>query len=302
MNNKKFRGIFGIPVTPFNNDESIDYKSLEKVINFTVENGCNGIVMPVMASEYQTLTDEERKKIISETTKIVNGKIPVVAVITGMSNIHSLELGLFAESIGVDRVIAMAPFSSPTNFNEIFSFFELLSNNLTVPIFIQNHSIGAVMNSEQLYKICVNLDNVNYVKEESKFPGQVSSSLLELDKNNNCYGVMSGYSGRFLIDDFKRGISGCMPGSHYGDIHSNIWNLLENNKEDKAREIYDRLLPLINIENLYGIPVFKEILYTRGIISNTLVRSPGKTSLDKYDHKEINFLFDSIRDLFTWEN
>ena len=52
MNNKKFRGIFGIPVTPFNNDESIDYKSLEKVINFTVENGCNGIVMPVMASEY----------------------------------------------------------------------------------------------------------------------------------------------------------------------------------------------------------------------------------------------------------
>ena len=89
MNNKKFRGIFGIPVTPFNNDESIDYKSLEKVINFTVENGCNGIVMPVMASEYQTLTDEERKKIISETTKIVNGKIPVVAGITGMSNIHS---------------------------------------------------------------------------------------------------------------------------------------------------------------------------------------------------------------------
>ena len=302
MNKKKFRGIFGIPVTPFNNDESIDYKSLEKVINFTVENGCKGIVMPVMASEYQTLTDEERKKIISETTKIVNGKIPVVAGITGMSNIHSLELGLFAESIGVDSVIAMAPFSSPTNFVEIFSFFELLSNNLTIPIFIQNHSIGAVMNSDQLYAICENLDNVNYIKEESKFPGQVSSSLLELDKNNNCYGVMSGYSGRFLIDDFKRGISGCMPGSHYGDIHSNIWTLLENNEEDKAREIYDRLLPLINIENLYGIPVFKEILLKRGIINSTLVRSPGKTHLDKYDHEEINLLFDSVRDLFTWEN
>ena len=93
-----------------------------------------------------------------------------------------------------------------------------------------------------------------------------------------------------------------MPGSHYGDIHSNIWNLLENDKEDEAREIYDKLLPLINIENLYGIPVFKEILYKRGIISNTLVRSPGKTYLDKYDLKEINFLFDSIKDLFTWEN
>ena len=72
MNNKKFRGIFGIPVTPFNNDESIDYNSLEKVINFTVENGCNGIVIPVMASEYQTLTDEERKKSSCRTDQSVH--------------------------------------------------------------------------------------------------------------------------------------------------------------------------------------------------------------------------------------
>ena len=245
--------------------------------------------------------NEERKKIISETTKIVNGKIPVVAGITGMSNIHSLELGLFAESIGVDSVIAMAPFSSPTNFNEIFSFFELLSNNLTVPIFIQNHSIGAPLNSKELSTLCEKLDNVKYVKEETKFAGQVSSSLMKISKRNDCLGVMSGFSGRFLINDYKRGICGCMPGSHYGDIHSKIWDLLEQKKEDEAREIYNRLLPLINLENLYGITIFKEVLVRRGVISGATVRSPGKILLDKYDYEELKTLLESISDLFTWK-
>ena len=75
--NYKFRGIFGIPVTPFNTDDSLDKKSLEKIIHFTIENGCNGIVMPVMASEYQTLTDLERKTIIEKTVQITNTRIPV---------------------------------------------------------------------------------------------------------------------------------------------------------------------------------------------------------------------------------
>jgi len=299
--NYKFRGIFGIPVTPFNTDDSLDKKSLEKIIHFTIENGCNGIVMPVMASEYQTLTDLERKTIIEKTVQITNTRIPVVAGVTGNSNVHSLELAKFSEDTGADAVIAMAPFNSPTNFKEIFSFFELLSNNIKIPIFIQNHSIGAPLNSKELSTLCEKLDNVKYVKEETKFAGQVSSSLMKISKRNDCLGVMSGFSGRFLINDYKRGICGCMPGSHYGDIHSKIWDLLEQKKEDEAREIYNRLLPLINLENLYGITIFKEVLVRRGVISGATVRSPGKMLLDKYDYEELKTLLESISNLFTWK-
>ena len=65
----QYRGIYGIPATPFNEDETLDVRSLESVLNFSVENGCHGIVMPVMASEYQSLTDVERRKIFDVTTK-----------------------------------------------------------------------------------------------------------------------------------------------------------------------------------------------------------------------------------------
>ncbi|MBT3994397.1 MAG: hypothetical protein HOF01_01205 [Chloroflexi bacterium] len=64
----QYRGIYGIPATPFNEDETLDIRSLESVLDFSVENGCHGIVMPVMASEYQALTDTERKQVFDITT------------------------------------------------------------------------------------------------------------------------------------------------------------------------------------------------------------------------------------------
>ena len=75
----EYRGIYGIPATPFNEDETLDLRSLESVLEFSVENGCHGIVMPVMASEYQALTDTERKMVFDATTKVVANRIPTVA-------------------------------------------------------------------------------------------------------------------------------------------------------------------------------------------------------------------------------
>ena len=92
-----------------------------------------------------------------------------------------------------------------------------------------------------------------------------------------------------------------MPASHYGDIHSKMWNLLEQGDEKGAREIHTRMAPLNNFESLYGIRAFKEILYRRGVITSPTTRSPVKTYLDKYDLRELETLISSIDDLMTWK-
>ena len=107
----QFRGIYGITATPFHADDTLDMRSLESVVHFSVESGCHGIVMPVMASEYQSLTDVERREIFDVTIKIVNSRIPTVAGVTGVSNIHSIELAKYAQGAGFDSVIAMPPHS-----------------------------------------------------------------------------------------------------------------------------------------------------------------------------------------------
>ena len=296
----QYRGIYGIPATPFNEDETLDVRSLESVLNFSVENGCHGIVMPVMASEYQSLTDEERRKIFDVTIKIVNGRVPTVAGITGVSNIHSVELAKYAQGAGFDSVIAMPPHSMKPSTQEVQTFFEQLSDALEIPIWIQNHPAGVTLSAPQVTQICETFENIGYVKQEGPSAGHIATALLEQGRNS-VEGVMGGAGCKFLIADYNRGMCGNMPASHYGDIHSKIWNLLEQGEESSAREIHTRMAPLNNFESLYGIRAFKEILYRRGVIASPTTRSPGKNHLDKHDMRELDTLIASIDDLMTWK-
>ena len=297
----QYRGIYGIPATPFNEDETLDIRSLESVLEFSVENGCHGIVMPVMASEYQALTDTERKQVFDLTTKVVANRIPTVAGISGISNIHSIELAKYAEGAGFDSVIAMPPFNiSRPSTDEVRNFFELLSDAVNVPIWIQNHSLGAPFNAEQLADLCKNVENVSYVKEETIFAAQLTTALLD-QAGDSVKGVMGGMGCKFLISEFNRGMCGNMPASHFGDIHSKMWNLLDDGYQSEAREIHTRMAPLNNYESLYGMRAFKEILYRRGVITSPTTRSPGKSNLDNYDLAEYDTLLTSIDDLMTWK-
>ncbi|HIK88275.1 MAG TPA: dihydrodipicolinate synthase family protein [Dehalococcoidia bacterium] len=297
----QYRGIYGIPATPFNEDDSLDVRSLESVLNFSVENGCHGIVMPVMASEYQSLTDTERKQVFEITTKVVDNRIPTVAGVTGVSNIHSIELAKHAQDVGFDSVIAMPPHSMQPSTAEVLTFFEQLSDALEIPVWIQNHSGGAPLSASQLAQLCETVENVDYIKEETAFAGQLTTELLD-QAGDSVKGVMGGMGCKFLVSEFNRGMCGNMPASHFGDIHSKIWNLLEEGDEAGAREIHARMAPLNNYESLYGSRAFKEVLYRRGVITSPTSRSPGKRSLDRYDMAEYDTLLAGIDDLLTWKD
>ena len=82
----QFRGVYAIPVTPFNEDLSVDWESLRKCIVFSVEAGAHGIVLPVNASEGPFLTDAERKEVLKTGIEVVNGAVPVIAGVSGASS------------------------------------------------------------------------------------------------------------------------------------------------------------------------------------------------------------------------
>jgi 4-hydroxy-tetrahydrodipicolinate synthase len=299
MANKQFRGIFGIPPTPFNLDETLDIKGLDSVLNFTVDAGAHGIVMPVMASEYQALDDGERHIIAERAVAISAGRVPVVAGVTGVSTAHSIALARHAQDSGADAVIAMPPHSRAPSRDEAIKFFGDLGSALSIPVFIQNHNLGYGLDAGTLIEVMRNSPNVDYVKEETKYAAQVSTQVIE-NAGGACKGVMGGSSGRWLPADFTRGQCGNMPSSHMADVLSAIWNKLEAGDLDGARADHNRVLPLISFELVYGVEAFKEILVRRGVIESATVRSPGRHGMDRHDLKELDRLLADISDLLTW--
>ena len=295
---RTFRGIYGIPPTPFNEDETLDRKSLESVLHFTVEAGCHGVVMPVMVSEFQVLTDEERKEIVETTVRVVAGRVPVVAGVTGTANAHSIGLARHAQDVGADAIIAMPPHSRATTESEVLRFFHELADAVDLPVFVQNFGGAYAMPTDTLAKLAHDVPNLSYVKEEGAEPLQAATRIIEA-AGDDILGVMGGFGARMLMDEWRRGEAGNMPASHYGDVHANIWNLLEEGDEEGARAIYERILPVILHDNL---AVIKEIFVRRGVIANSTMRSPyGITPPDQHGWDEIDYLYDRIGDLLTWK-
>lgn len=299
---KTFRGVFTIPVTPFDGRGAVDFKSLARGVEFCVEAGAHGLVLPVNASEFFTLSDAERVQVIKTGVAVAAGAIPVVAGISGVSPQHALELARRAQEEGADALIALPPTSRQASQAQIEEYFRVLGGGVEIPVFIQNHDppAGTRINVEVMVRLLQEVPSIQYIKEETMPPGPAISAVLK-QAGKACLGVMGGMGGRYLIDEFRRGACGTMPGCHITDVHVALWAALESGDMARARDIHTRMLPSLIFEAAYGVAAYKEVLRRRGVIQSTFMRVPARRTFDKYDLQELDEVLAGLADLMTWK-
>ena len=293
------RGLFAIPVTPFDEQLRLDEPSLHRVLQFCVEAGAHGIVTPVNASEFTTLTFEERRLITRVAVQEAGGKIPVVIGVCDKTPEQALRLARDAAEAGADAVIAMPPYEPHLDMDGIARFYAALAEAAGIPVYIQNHEgpVGTPMSAEFLAKLCREIPLVQYVKEESLGTGAKITRTLEL-AGAACKGIMGGRAGRYLLDEYRRGACGTMPACEIADVHAQLWNLLDAGRHREARDLHREMLPLLNYEAAFGVAVYKDVLWRRGIIRTPNRRLPGLT-LDDYDRQELDAILDDLAPRFT---
>src|SRR5687767_10172082 len=106
----KMRGIFVIPVTRFDVTGELDVLTLLRCVNFAVAAGVHGLVAPVNASEFSSLSDDERRRVAAIVVETAAGRVPVVVGVSGASAQHAAVFARDARRIGADAVIAMPPY------------------------------------------------------------------------------------------------------------------------------------------------------------------------------------------------
>ena len=298
----QFRGVYTIPVTPFDERYEVDEVSLNRQVDWCVRAGAHGIVAPVNASEGPTLTDEERLRVTRIVVEATAGRVPVVIGVSGVSTQASVLYTRYAREIGADALIAMPPYGVRLADPEsIFFFYQEVARAADdLPVFIQNWSgpAGTPMGVPQLLRLLTELDNVAYVKEETVSASHLMSATLAA-AGDACRGIMGGIGGRYLLDEYRRGACGTMPACQVTDVHAAIWNALDAGDEAEARRTFNRLLPLLNFEVLYGVALYKEVLKRRGVIADATVRGPKTARLDEYDHQELDAILRDVSELFT---
>lgn len=294
-----WRGIFVIVVTPFTENYEIDEASLRKEVRFCIEAGAHGLVGPANASEFATMSDEERKRWIEIVISEAGGQIPVVATTTHGHVVPAVGLTKWAGQAGADGIMAMPPPILSPGPEGCYEYYKALAQSVDVPVCVQNYAgpAGTPMSNELVARMCREIDNIDYIKEET-LPEPRQISKTKALAGSACKGVFGGQGGVYMLDEFRRGACGNMPACQSTEVHVDIWRRLEAGDEAGARTLFNQLLPLINFERMHGVGVYKEVLKRRGIFTTNVSRHPGKT-LDDMDRKELDAILQEIEPLFA---
>src|SRR3569833_3092717 len=156
-------------VTPFNEDGSVDFRSLEKLVNFVVEGGVNYVVTLGTTGETPTLSKDEKKDIINQTFSFVAGRVPVVV---GIGGNNTKEVIKEIETLPIENAIAIlsaSPYYNKPSQEGLYQHYKALASSTAKPIILYNvpSRTGSNIAATTTIRLANEIENINGIKEAS---------------------------------------------------------------------------------------------------------------------------------------
>ena len=172
-----FKGSIVALVTPFKNGK-IDEEALEKLIEFQIKNGTDGILPCGCTGEAATLSMEEQKQMISLAVDLVKKRIPVIAGTGSNSTDEAIELTQYARDVGADAALLITPYYNKPTPRGLFLHYEKVAGAVDIPIILYNvpSRTGISILPETVAELS-GIKNIVAIKEASGSLNQVSEIL-----------------------------------------------------------------------------------------------------------------------------
>ena len=180
MKNNPFVGTGVALITPFNEDFSVDYKSLENIVEFTLSNGADFLVALGTTSEAPTLTQEEKDKVLKTIIETANKRCPIMLGMGGNNTMNLLNSIKNQDFTGVDGILSVVPYYNKPNQRGMKVHFEMVADNSPVPVVLYNVPGRVGVNLQA--STCVELaqhPNIVAVKEASGNLQQIMEILRD---------------------------------------------------------------------------------------------------------------------------
>ena len=190
----KLRGMGVALITPFKSDESVDYESLIRLVDYQIKNHADFLCVLGTTAETPTLTEEEKHNIKNIVVERVNGKIPILLGVGG-NNTHAVIKTLKESDFsGVDAVLSVVPYYNKPSQEGIYQHYKAISESTDLPIVLYNvpGRTGVNMQAETTLRIACNCKNVIAIKEASGNLTQVDDIIKNKPEN---FDVISGDDG-----------------------------------------------------------------------------------------------------------
>ena len=201
-----FKGSIPAVITPFAGDK-VDYNSLAKVLIHLIDNGSHGVVPCGTTGESPTLSHDEHKKIIEETIRITDKRIPVIAGTGSNNTLEAIEYTEHAESSGADAALVVTPYYNKPTQSGLYKHFKAIAEKTNIPIIIYNIPGRSIvdMSIETMIELS-KIKNIIGVKDATN---DLFRPLLTRKKMQNQFSYLSGEDGTALAF-LAQGGHGCI--------------------------------------------------------------------------------------------
>jgi 4-hydroxy-tetrahydrodipicolinate synthase len=163
-----FTGAMVALITPFQ-DGVIDFKTLDELIGFQLENNIDAIVPCGTTGESPTLTHEEHKRVIERVVKTVAGQVPVIAGAGSNSTAEAIDLTAFSKNVGADATLQVCPYYNKPTQEGFYQHFNAIAEEVNLPIVLYNipgRCGGTGLTAETVARLS-EAENVVTIKEAS---------------------------------------------------------------------------------------------------------------------------------------
>lgn len=289
------RGVYPIALTPFDETQAIDYPSLDRLIDFYIQCGVEGVTLLGILGEPQKLTDEEQMALVRHVLRRTGGRLKVIV---GASRASAVALASFASEVMAMGAAGLMISPAPTVKHEeqLLSYFSSVTRSAgpDTPIVLQDFPrlTGVTISPASMDRLIETLPSIKVIKhEEDGGLRKISRNRDAESKGRRRVAIWVGNSGIHLPQELGRGADGANTGIGFPEILVHTCRRYSEGRIDDAENVYDAALPVIRHEHQPGIglAIRKEIYRRRGIISSSALRAPAP-GLDERDHEELTRL------------
>jgi 4-hydroxy-tetrahydrodipicolinate synthase len=243
----KWEGVMPAVTTKFKTNDTLDLNMFRKNIEAQIEAGVSGIILGGTLGEASTLTDDEKRILIQETVKIVDGKVPVIINIAEQSTKDAIVAVQKAKEYGASGLMILPPMRYKATDHETVVYFKEIANSTDLPIMIYNNPVD--------YKIEVTLDmfdellkcgNIRAVKESTR---DISNITRIRNRFGNRLKVLCGVD-TLALESILMGADGWVAGlvCAFPAETVAIYELVKAGRTKEAIEIYRWFLPLLELD------------------------------------------------------
>jgi 4-hydroxy-tetrahydrodipicolinate synthase len=172
-----FGSLITAMITPFGNDDEINWKEVDRIVDKLLEDGSDSILVSGTTGEAPTLTKKEKLELFARVKERVGNKAKVIAGTTTYCTKESVELTKEAEKIGVDGILATAPYYNRPPQDGLYLHFAKIASETSLPIIVYNIPSRTAVNvlPETLKRLANDYSNIVGVKEASGDMNQIST-------------------------------------------------------------------------------------------------------------------------------